>query len=129
MCCGLLKFLKFVALAAQRIQIIFRLIAQIYTLNLIWFHFDINNDKFRPSLANYFLSFRQKLQNAVFLWCLVILIVEVKLGFDLVSKCRSAKVELSCASTELKSLLRKLCCASEIKKKNKMLVLRCPFTG
>ena len=59
-----------------------------------------------------------KLQkNAAFAMCCEISIAEVRLRFNLVRKCRSAIVELRCASTESKSLLRKLRCASEIKKK------------
>ena len=42
-------------------------------------------------------------------------IAEVRLRFNLVRKCHSLIAELRCASTELKSLLRKLRCAFEIK--------------
>ena len=44
------------ALIALRFQNFFRLIAQFYTLNFIFFHFDRNITKCRPSLAKY-LSF------------------------------------------------------------------------
>ena len=54
-------------------------------------------------------------KNAVFALCCEISIVEVRLRFNLVRKWRSAIAELRCALTELKSSLRKLRCASEIK--------------
>ena len=61
-----------------------------------------------------FLS--QMAKNAVFALCCEISIAEVRLHFNLVRKCRSAIAELRCASTDSKSLLRKLLYASEIKK-------------
>ena len=62
-------------------------------------------------------SFLPKIaKNAVFALCCEISIAEVRLRFNLVRKCRSAIAELRYASTESKSSLRKLRCASEIKK-------------
>ena len=50
-------------------------------------------------------------KNAVFALCCKILIAKVRLGFNLVRKCRSAVAELLCALTESKSSLRMLRCA------------------
>ena len=55
-------------------------------------------------------------KNAMFALCCEILIAEVRLRFYLVQKCRSAIAEFRCASTESKSPMRKLRCASEIQK-------------
>ena len=55
-------------------------------------------------------------KNAVFALCCEISIAEVRLRFNLVRKRHSAIVELRSASTESKSSLWKLRCASEIKK-------------
>ena len=57
-------------------------------------------------------------KSAVFALCCEILIAEVRLRFNLVRACRSAISESRCASTEPKSSLWKLRCASEIIKKN-----------
>ena len=54
-------------------------------------------------------------KNAEFALRCEISIAEVRLRFHLVRKCRSAIAEFRCASTESKSLLRKLHCASENK--------------
>ena len=51
-----------------------------------------------------------------------------RLCFNLVRNYRYAIAELRYASTESKSLLRKLRCASEIQK-IKLCILRCAFTG
>ena len=51
-------------IVALRFQFFFfRLAAQFYTLNLIFFHFDRNIDKCRPSSANYLLFFCLKSKN------------------------------------------------------------------
>ena len=69
---------------------------------------------FFSKLFTLFLSKIEK--NAEFALCCEISIAEVRLRFSLVRKRRSATAELHCASTESKSLLRKLRWASEIKK-------------
>ena len=56
-------------------------------------------------------------KNALIALCCEILIAKVKLLFNLVQKRLSAIAEMRCASTESKTSLRKLRCASEIKKK------------
>ena len=63
--------------------------------------------------------FRSKIaKNAVFTLCCQTSIAEVGLRCNLVQKCHSAIAKLGCASTELKSSLQKLCCASKIKNIN-----------
>ena len=59
------------ALIAQRFCIFFWLIAQFYTLNLILLHLNRNFDKYRPSVANYLLSFSLKSQKMWYLHCVV----------------------------------------------------------
>ena len=66
--------------------------------------------------SKFFTFFLKSQKNAVFALCCEISIAEVGLRFSLVPKCRSAIVELRCASTESKSSLRKLRYASQIKK-------------
>ena len=79
--------------------------------------------------SNLFAVFLSKLQKiAAFALRCEISIVEVRFHFDLVQKCRFANAESRCASTESKSSLQKLRCASEIKK-IKLLILSCAFTG
>ena len=88
---------------------------QRFTLKLFWFHFDRNIVTVGLFLQiTYFFSV-YNCKKVVFGLCLVTLFAEVKLRFDLVPKCRSAIAEFLCASTKSKSLLRKLCCALEIK--------------
>ena len=75
------------------------------------------------SFCKLFTLFLSKIaKNAVFALHCEISISKVRLRFNLVRKCRSAIVELRCASTKSNSSLRKLRCASEIKKK-----LSCEF--
>ena len=63
-------------------------------------------------------------KNAVFALCCEISIAEIRLH----SWYENAVTQLHCASTESKSPLRKLRCASEIKK-IKTRISRCAFTG
>ena len=72
-----------------------------------------------------FTQFLSKIaKNAVFALCCELSIAEVKLCFNLVRKCRSAIAELRCTSTESKSLLQNLRCASDIKKIKSVKVVR-----
>ena len=69
---------------------------------------------FFSKLFTLFLS--KVAKNALFALYCKISIAVVRLHFNLVRKCRYAFAGLRCASTESKSSLRKLRCASEIKK-------------
>ena len=59
-------------------------------------------------------------KNAVFTLCCEISVVEVRLRFDLLRKYRSKFAKLRCYTTESKSSLPKLRCASEIKRKTEI---------
>ena len=66
-------------------------------------------------------------KNAVFALCCKTSVAKVRLRFNLLRKSRPAIAEMRFALTELESSLRKLRCASKIKKK--LRILRCAFTG
>ena len=83
------------ALIALRFQNSFQLIAQIYTLNLILFHFDRNIDKCPPFLANYLLFFCLKFQKMRYLYCVV----------------KSQLRKLNCALTWYENAVPQLRCA------------------
>ena len=59
------------ALIALLFHNFFWLKAQLYTLNLVLFHFDRNIKNRQPSLANYLLFFGLKLQKMRYLHCVV----------------------------------------------------------